>query len=372
MPSFTRRRAHLVASIALLTGCPAEVTLEPEGGSGDGGAGGDTSNAGGAAPLDIPGCSALVQVGQPLGLPVSWAQMARIDETRVGIYYASATRVLEPFDAWPPTLSQPIERAVGPSDSVPIQARADGALASGAVVYSFWGPEEHLAPPGLMNGGLAQVTLDPTSEGAVWPSNGDLQVYGSLTDDEPSAILEGDGYHFVTTDHDGHAVFGASDPSLFFRLVGGAFQPFSVSAITPDLDPSEKAALLPWERGLFRVRRSEEGIVVEGLAETGDPLELRSELPGIRNASHAELTGFRGGVAVAFIPPESNHLTFAWSDGNLLSTQKIPLSQPVWNEAVGVVASSDERSLLVETTRPDGPGAYTIELRRFDCAADAL
>ena len=353
-------------------------------GTGGFGAGGD-GGTGGTSP-GVVGCERLELHPDPLVIPGAYmGHVLALDDQDLGVLYRASSdvpdklwdtrsrRLLGPFDAWPPPLTDELIHGSHQLDWADLpHARSDGAFAylgfEGYAVGSFYDAAVDIRAPEGQGGAYPILEPSPGS-GIFWSDEGTLSYYPTLDATEPSMVSTlptavSKRAHGVGFD-DLQLIL--QDGNALYVNVGG-WAPF---ATPPDL--SNDGQVFPRPGGFYWRAHWSPTLHPYAGATLPPPMSpLDGLTPGPGYQVHA--ASWRNGAVIAgagSIESEpGNRLMVAVTDEvNTTSTLHGFDELQICLNGVSVAASPDGDSVYVGYLRCQQNEAVYV-IRRFDCVSE--
>ncbi|MBK6516447.1 MAG: hypothetical protein IPG04_20660 [Polyangiaceae bacterium] len=370
-------------------GCGSDVRVEDGSGAtgagitggapGDTGSGGSSTGGGGVGGGGGPGvhgCEKLVLHPDALVIPdATVGQILPIDDDNLAIVYRAAgenpdmfwetrsRRVVGAFDVWPPVVSEPLIHGNHQVDlSVPAHARSDGAFVArgfdGWFVGSVYDESVLVGPPSHDPNDYPILEPEPGG-GVFWSNDGILERYATLDAAEPS-----ESFAFTTplsvrshgVGFDGTRLI-VEDAQLYtwsgtWSVLAGPPKPTEVVDQILNRPNSfylrDYLTLYPYDSDGW----------LPSVTLAGPP---EQNPVGLDPPTHAA-SAWRGGVAVAVLPPQPNEVWVSVTDSVLTTSTRADLGACF--HGISIVASPDGAHLYVGFLHCAEP-AFVV--RRFDC-----
>jgi hypothetical protein len=403
------RAGHRVVAIAtavLLAACSSSVVVED--GAGGASSSMDTSSsldtasstsAGGAPPepTPVPGCEALVQVGDRVLVDgVShpfFAHLALAGDDRAELIYldhdnsipsqVAVGHLLEgAFTSWPPAIGARMEIAHDPysTNSLEVrEGRLDGTIS--LLATGFRGVMRAGEPGMVKLGGIPTLEPPPGVGGFVVRENGEVRQFASFDPEEQTVIATIPDTNCAApagVANDG-ALWAFARPSCnmpgpvsLYRVQGG-----TVTAVA-SLESEDATSGYDWRAfprgsgGIWIARLSAAGVSLVAREADGSVGPSAPQLEVMPYTEWPGVTAWRGGVAATTLyyddDLEGAYLAVAVTDGVHRTTERHIPAPDRLSSVPGIVASPDGRTLLITySVLPKGEPKERLAVTRVDC-----
>ncbi|NUP09206.1 MAG: hypothetical protein HOW73_24410 [Polyangiaceae bacterium] len=373
-----------------------------QGAGGVGGAGGfgGLGGSGGSEPGVVEGCEKLEWAGEPIVVPASGSRevhLVRLEDGQVGVVYVDNTlqdpgevvasfTIDDPFGAWPPAFSAPVEHVVDQFYNNPglLSARPDGTVAMSGGAHALF----TLGQPDLMRrlDGGATPLVAPTPDGGFYETHANFDT-NELEIEHYATIDQAEGNPLEALPVDSACLTVRAAPHGADLLVAAASAYYCDDGVHTTtilrLSPSGFVTTAAFDIPAWAVKQrllshSGGGYWYGVVSEDGTPrlvaypLDAAGTLAGDPWLVESEderyvrdLTSWRDGIAFAYNDYMS--MGVAVFDGKNRSYVDVPdpgVFTGSRNYAPMLSGGPDERSILLAYASLEG-----IRVRRADCVA---